>query len=164
MISSCTFHALFNAYMHHLELSSAGHLLFPLVLSTIHSQVTSRDQIAARAWLCYLLSSDPFSLFASSISLLPSSHPLKRWSVLLVPSPGFVPCVLCTTSQALHDWFQGGSAPPTALVLISPFGVCRILPRPMPLSFGSFCVLRVTFAPDDLFHPQKKNNFTTVFL
>ena len=41
-------------------------------------------------------------------------------------------------------------------MLISPLGVCRILPRPMPLSFGSFCVLRVTWAPDFLFQ-QKKN-------
>ena len=66
--------------------------------------------------------------------------------------------VVCTLVMTHHDWFQGGSPLPTALVLISPLGVCRILPRPMPLSFGSFCVLRVTWAPDVLFQKKQNNN------
>ena len=130
-----------------------------LFLITIHSHVTPCEQIAARAWLCYLFSFDLNTAFAQFLlhSCLPRLFSEALAGTFCDLSPGLVPFAYFSLVMTHHDWFPGGvRSPDGTLCCISPFGVCRILPRPMPLPIGSFCVLRVTFAPAGL--SQKKNS------
>ena len=97
---------------------------------------------------------------------MPSSPLLRSIGRYLLRSlSGLGPfCLLFPSHDSSRLVPRGGPLPRRHLCCISPFGVCRILPRPMPFSFGSFCVLRVTFVPDGLSptpHQKKMRTKTT---